>query len=83
VIATAFGFALPQDRAVLSSGADANLVDALSAGALGQAIVLAAPTTLPAVSANWLAAGPTRLVVAGGSGALGDAVLLAAARTTA
>jgi putative cell wall-binding protein len=64
-----------RDDVVLASGAQANLVDALSAGALERAVLLTAPTTLPASASTWLPRSVARTVtVVGGTGAVAQAV---------
>ncbi len=65
--------------AVLASGADAQLVDALAGGSFGLPVVLSAGSGLPAATSSWLAAArPTTLRVLGGPTVLRPSALSAA-----
>jgi putative cell wall-binding protein len=66
-----------RDDVVLASGAQANLVDALSAGALERAVLLTPPTTLPAASRGFLQTGALlrRVTAVGGPAAVADGTL--------
>jgi putative cell wall-binding protein len=64
-----------RDDVVLASGAQANLVDALSAGALERAVLLTPPTTLAKPTAAWLPQSVGRtLTVVGGTSAVATTV---------
>lgn len=69
--------------AVVTSGHDTNLVDALAASALRQPMLFVRPTGMPSATTDALqrlrAAG--RIVVVGGTSAVSDAVLLTARRS--
>ena len=75
VVAGHYGPLIGQHRATVASGADANLVDALAAGALGGLLVLTDPAALPGDTHGFLNAltDALRLVdVVGGRSAVSD-----------
>lgn len=71
------------DRVVISSGLDANLVDAISAGPLKQPMLFVAPTAAPAVTIEAVQRLPRAGTVAaiGDTNAVGAAVQLAVRRS--
>ncbi len=71
-IADAFSGLVPAAEVTVTGGRNANLVDALGAGAMGQLVLLVPPTTPPESILAWLRRTPTitRLEVVGGTGAV-------------
>jgi putative cell wall-binding protein len=69
---------VPADFAVVASGENANLVDALAGGSFDRAVVLSARTSLPPTTNAWLTGNRSTLkkaYVLGGTAAVGDAPL--------
>ena len=71
-IADAFSGLVPAKEVTVTGGRNANLVDALGAGSMGQLVLLVPPTTPPASVLAWLQRTPTitKLEVVGGTGAV-------------
>jgi putative cell wall-binding protein len=72
---------VPADFAVLASGENANLVDALAGGSFDRAVLLSARTSLPSATNTWLTANRSTLqkaYVLGGTAAVADAPVDAA-----
>lgn len=69
--------------AVVTSGEDGNLIDALSASTLGQPMLFVRPASLPPSTRSALQQLPAaeRVVVVGGSAAVSDSVLVALRRS--
>lgn len=82
LVARAFVPLLGTSSAVLVSGADAALVDALASGALGRPVLLTSPGSLASPVTLWLQGQPAlgELLVVGGSAALPEAVVTQARR---
>ena len=67
---------VPADPVTFTSGADANLVDALPSGTLAHTVMLAAPTRLGSDVGSWLtSSGATGATVVGGTGAVANTVI--------
>ncbi|HET7652747.1 MAG TPA: cell wall-binding repeat-containing protein [Acidimicrobiales bacterium] len=69
---------VPTDFAVVASGENANLVDALAGGSFDRAVLLSARTSLPSATNAWLTGNRSTLkkaYVLGGTAAVGDAPL--------
>jgi SpoIID/LytB domain protein len=77
IVARAFAPLVGTSTVVVASGADASLVDALAAGALGRPVLLTTPGALSPAAAGWLREQPAvvRLIAVGGPAALPEAVL--------
>lgn len=73
-VADAFSGPVGVDQVVVASGADANLVDALPAGALTHVMVLTSPSPLTPATRSWLQARPDLggVQVVGGTAAVAD-----------
>lgn len=69
--------------AVVTSGHDSNLIDALTASALRQPILFVRPTSMPAATRAAVQQLPAagRIIVVGGTSAVSNAVLIAARRS--
>jgi putative cell wall-binding protein len=78
-VATSFAGSVGVSIAVVASGADENIVDALSGGAMGRLTVLVRPDAVPTVTGQWLSARkPATVRVVGGTGAVSTATARAA-----
>ena len=53
-VANAFSGLVPATQVTVTGGRNANLVDALGAGSMGQLVLLVPPTTPPASVLAWL-----------------------------
>jgi len=71
-VANAFSGLVPATQVTVTGGRNANLVDALGAGSMGQLVLLVPPTTPPASVLTWLQKSYTilGLTVVGGTGAV-------------
>ncbi len=76
-VATAFAGQVPPASIVLGSGDQANLVDALAGGSLGQLMLLTQRSQLPAETAAFVKANPVQqAVLLGGTGAVSESIRL-------
>lgn len=82
-VVSRFAKEMGYSAAVVTSGQDANLIDALAASALRQPILFVRPTSLPADTRAAIQHLPAagRIVAVGGTSAVSDAVLLATRRS--
>ena len=73
-VANAFSGLVPATKVTVTGGRNANLVDALGAGSMGQLVLLVPPTTPPASVVAWLQKSYSilGLEVVGGTGAVPD-----------
>jgi len=73
-VANAFSGLVPATKVTVTGGRDANLVDALGAGSMGQIVLLVPPTAPPASVVAWLQKSYSilGLEVVGGTGAVPD-----------
>ena len=73
-VADAFSGLVPATKVTVTGGRNANLVDALGAGSMGQLVLLVPPTAPPASVVAWLQRSYSilGLEVVGGTGAVPD-----------